>query len=76
MPAPIIGTPANRQCAASLMTHKTPGETHIHPDPADTNEHPGMHRPGHNVLDTVETSELDELQREDALRNSILRTPR
>jgi len=28
------------------------------------------------VLDTVETSELDELQREDALRNSILRTPR
>lgn len=58
------------------MTHKTPSETHIAPDAADTPDHPGMHRPGHNVLDTVETTELDEVQREDALRNSVLRTPR
>jgi hypothetical protein len=58
------------------MTHKTPAETHVVPDPAENADHPGMHRPGHTVLDTVETSELDELQREDALRHSILRTPR
>jgi hypothetical protein len=55
------------------MTHKTPTDTQ---PPAETADHPGMHPPGHGVLDTVETSELDELQREDALRNSILRTPR
>lgn len=58
------------------MTHKTPTDTHIVPDPAETADHPGMHRPGHTVLDTVETSEMDEVQREDALRHSILRTPR
>lgn len=57
------------------MTHKTPAETNIHPDPAD-GDSTGMQRPGHSVLDTVETAESDELQREDALRHSILRTPR
>lgn len=57
------------------MTHKTPAETNVHPDPADT-DHTGMHRPGHGVLDTVEIAEADEVQREDALRDSILRTPR
>lgn len=58
------------------MTHKTTTETHSHPDPADAIDQPGMHRPGHSVLDTVETAESDEVQREDALRHSILRTPR
>jgi len=57
------------------MTHKTPADPLI-PNPGETADHPGMHPPGHGVLDTVETSELDELQREDALRHSILRTPR
>lgn len=76
MPAPIIRIPANRQPSRFAMTHKTPSETQILPDSADAPDHSGMHRPGHNVLDTVETSELDEVQREDALRNSILRTPR
>lgn len=37
---------------------------------------PGMHRPHHGVLDTIETTALDEVQHEDALRDSTLRTPR
>ena len=58
------------------MTHKTPSEMPGHPDLPDAGPLPGMHRPGHSVLDTLETSELDEVQREDALRDSTLRTPR
>ncbi len=45
-------------------------------DASGTTQPPGMHRPHHSVLDTLETDALDETQHENALRDSTLRTPR
>jgi hypothetical protein len=45
-------------------------------DAAGAPQPPGMHHPRHSVLDTIETTALDEVQHENALRDSVLRTPR
>ena len=59
------------------MTSKPHSDVPAGLDDADGATQPsGMHRPHHGVLDTVETTALDEVQHENALRDSTLRTPR
>ncbi|RDS81397.1 hypothetical protein [Dyella psychrodurans] len=59
------------------MSTKT-GET----DPGNTgaSDHhgipAGMHKPAHGPLDTIETTALDEVLHDSALRDSTLRVPR
>ncbi|WNL45735.1 hypothetical protein RKE25_20355 [Dyella sp. BiH032] len=59
------------------MTSKPHSDTPTGQDDASgAPQPPGMHRPHHGVLDTVETTALDEVEHENALRDSTLRTPR
>ena len=52
-------------------------DTNINKDGAETTVPPGgMHGPHHSALDMAEIAAHDEVQHEDALRNSSLRVPR
>ena len=74
-----VASPATRAVVSGLflMTSKPPSDTPAGQDDAGgAPQPPGMHRPHHSVLDTIETDALDEVQHENALRDSTLRTPR
>lgn len=60
------------------MTTKPNADAGINKDGAIDTAHPpgGMHGPHHSALDMAEIAAHDELQHEDALRNSSLRVPR
>ena len=60
------------------MSNKSSAETGTHQEGNNGATQPpgGMHGPHHGALDMAEIAAHDEVQHEDALRNSSLRVPR